>query len=98
MEIKLSDEAASAIRDSRPVVALESTVIAHGLPYPQNLETAHKLESIIREIGAVPATIAVFNGEFRVGLGETEIEFLATEKSRFERLRSKYQPRKKEQP
>jgi len=77
--MNLSDEVASAIRDSRPVVALESTVIAHGLPYPQNLETAQKLESIIREQGAVPATVAVFNGVFCVGIDQSQIERLATE-------------------
>ena len=60
MEIKFSDEVAAAISESRPVVALESTVIAHGLPYPLNLETGLKLESIIRDGGAVPTTIAMF--------------------------------------
>jgi pseudouridine-5'-phosphate glycosidase len=79
MEIKLSDEVASAISDARPVVALESTVIAHGLPHPQNLETALKLETIIREKGAVPATIAVFDGVFHAGVTHAEIERLATE-------------------
>ena len=58
--------------------SLESTVIAHGLPYPQNIETALKLESIARENGAVPATIAVFGGEFCVGLDRPQIEQLAT--------------------
>jgi len=76
-----NEEVAEAIRSERPIVALESTVIAHGLPYPQNLETALKLESIVRENGAVPATIAVFNGEFRVGLSEAQIEYLATDRN-----------------
>ena len=66
------------MRSSRPVVALESTVIAHGLPYPQNLETAKRLEQIVREGGAVPATIAVFGGEFHVGLDASQMERLAT--------------------
>ncbi|MEO7538820.1 MAG: pseudouridine-5'-phosphate glycosidase, partial [Pyrinomonadaceae bacterium] len=77
MEIRLSEEVAAAISKSRPVVALESTVIAHGLPYPQNLDTALKLESIIRDTGAVPATIALFGGVFCVGLSPGQIEVLA---------------------
>ena len=81
MKINLSEEVASAIRDACPIVALESTVIAHGLPYPQNLETALKLEAVIRENGAVPATIAIFDGEFCVGLSEDQIERLATDKN-----------------
>lgn len=79
MTIKFNSEVSDAIRNSRPVVALESTVIAHGLPYPQNLETAAKLEKIVRENGAVPATIAVFGGEFCVGLNTDQIEKLATD-------------------
>jgi pseudouridine-5'-phosphate glycosidase len=80
MLLRFSSEVSDALRGNTPVVALESTVIAHGLPYPQNLETAHKLESIIRENGAVPATIAVFDGEFCVGADHGQIERLATEK------------------
>lgn len=78
MQIKYNTEVTAAIRDGRPVVALESTVIAHGLPYPQNLETALKCEAAVRENGAVPATIAVFGGEFCVGLDQSQIEELAT--------------------
>jgi len=63
-----------------PIVALESTVIAHGLPYPENIETAYKLERIIRDNGAVPATIGVFGGEICVGLNEEQFEKLATGK------------------
>jgi pseudouridine-5'-phosphate glycosidase len=80
MDIKFNDEVSDALKDGRPVVALESTVIAHGLPHPQNLETAHKLESIVRDRGAVPATIAVFDGNFCVGLTADQIEQLATRK------------------
>jgi pseudouridine-5'-phosphate glycosidase len=80
MKIKLLAEVSDALRDKRPIVALESTVIAHGLPLPQNIETALKLESIVRENGAVPATIAVFGGEFCVGLDHSQIEQLATRK------------------
>lgn len=81
MEIIFNPEVACALAENKPVVALESTVIAHGLPFPQNLETAVKLESIIREHGATPATIAMFDGEFYVGLDEKQIERLAIEKN-----------------
>lgn len=77
MQFNLADEVAAAQTVDRPVVALESTVIAHGLPYPQNLETALELESSVRDSGAVPATIAVFDGEFCVGLDRKQIEALA---------------------
>ena len=75
---KFNEEVADALQSEKPIVALESTVIAHGLPFPHNLETAHKLENIIRENGAIPATIAIFDGEFCVGLNEHQIEQLAT--------------------
>ncbi len=81
MNLKFTEEIADALQNNKPVVALESTVIAHGLPFPNNLETAHKLENIIRENGAIPATIAVFNGEFCIGLNGQQIERLATDKN-----------------
>ncbi|CAN5181746.1 pseudouridine-5'-phosphate glycosidase [soil metagenome] len=81
MNLKLNAEVKEAIAGHLPVVALESTVIAHGLPYPQNLETAFKLESIVRQRGAVPATIAVLDGEFTVGLAGDQLERLATDRS-----------------
>lgn len=81
MNFLFSDEVADALANKKPIVALESTVIAHGLPYPQNVETARNLENIVRENGAIPATIAVFDGEFRVGLNENQIERLATDKN-----------------
>ena len=81
MKINLSNEIADAISENKPLVALESTVIAHGLPYPQNIETALKCEAAVRDGGAVPATIAVFGGEFCVGLNAEQIERLATEKN-----------------
>ncbi|MBK9216894.1 MAG: pseudouridine-5'-phosphate glycosidase [Chloracidobacterium sp.] len=80
MEFTINQTVNDALRDKRPVVALESTVIAHGLPYPQNIETARKCEAAVREGGAVPATIAVFDGEFCVGLSSEQIERLASEK------------------
>lgn len=78
MKLTLNDEVSGAVHFDRPIVALESTVIAHGLPYPKNIETAYKLERIIREQGAVPAPIAVFGGEICVGLNEEHYEKLAT--------------------
>ncbi len=81
MDLKFNQEVAVALQQNQPIVALESTVIAHGLPYPNNLETAEKLENIVRDNGAVPATIAVFDGEFWVGLDKSQLERLATDKS-----------------
>lgn len=81
MNLKFNEEVADALKNKKPIVALESTVIAHGLPFPQNLETAQRLEEIVRKNGAIPATIAVFDGEFQVGLNESEIERLATDKT-----------------
>jgi pseudouridine-5'-phosphate glycosidase len=81
MHFQLSEEVAEALESRRPVVALESTVIAHGLPHPQNIETARRLEQIVRDGSGVPATIAVFDGEFHVGLTERQLEFLATDKN-----------------
>jgi len=78
LNIRYSDDVRDAIGSGRPVVALESTVIAHGLPHPQNLATALKLEAIVRENGAVPATIAVLGGELCVGLEQSQIEHLAS--------------------
>ncbi len=81
MNLKFNSEVADARQTNKPIVALESTVIAHGLPHPKNLETAFNLEKIVRENGATPATIAVFDGEFCVGLNENQIERLATDKT-----------------
>jgi pseudouridylate synthase len=75
-----NEEVENALINKKPIVALESTVIAHGLPYPQNLETAQRLEEIVRENGAVPATIAVFDGQFHVGLTENQLQQLAERK------------------
>lgn len=74
---KLSPEVVSALTDKRPVVALESTVIAHGLPRPINLETGINLERIVRETDAVPATVAIIDGKLRVGLSTGELRLLA---------------------
>ena len=72
-----SDEVAHALESSIPVVALESTVITHGLPYPQNLNIALEMESEVRIQGAIPATIAVLDGKIRIGLGTEEFERLS---------------------
>jgi pseudouridine-5'-phosphate glycosidase len=78
---QITKEIEEALRDRKPVVALESTVIAHGLPYPKNLETAQSLEKKVRENGAIPATIAVFDGKLCVGLSQSRLEQLATDKN-----------------
>ncbi len=75
--IQLSPEVAAARAEGRPVVALESTIIAHGMPWPQNLETAREVEGLIRVEGAAPATIAVIGGRIRVGLTDAELRQLA---------------------
>ncbi|MCP8937117.1 pseudouridine-5'-phosphate glycosidase [Alsobacter sp. SYSU M60028] len=74
-------EVASALADGRPVVALESTIITHGLPAPQNLEMARAVEAVVRARGATPATIALIHGVPTVGLGEWELEALAADRS-----------------
>jgi pseudouridylate synthase len=75
--LHLAEEVAAAVDAGRPVVALESTVIAHGLPRPTNLETAQRLESIAREADVVPATIAILDGKLCVGLNDAQLKFLA---------------------
>lgn len=74
--LEVSEEVREAIASNRPVVALESTIISHGMPYPQNVETALTVEQIVREGGAVPATIAIIKGKLKVGLDKEEIEYL----------------------
>src|SRR5262245_19080608 len=75
--LRISSEIESAIRDAKPIVALESTVIAHGLPRPQNLETARQLEQIVRAEQVTPATVAVIAGKLMAGLDESQIELMA---------------------
>ena len=77
MKLNFNDEVSAAVHFERPMVALESTVIAHGLPRPENLRTAGRLEEIVRENGAVPATIGIFDGEITVGLNEEQAGRLA---------------------
>jgi len=74
--LDISPEVKEALAAGKPVVALESTIISHGMPYPQNVETALNVERIIRENGAVPATIAIIKGRLKAGLSKDEIEYL----------------------
>ncbi|WP_088035864.1 pseudouridine-5'-phosphate glycosidase [Evansella clarkii] len=83
MELKdyivFSEEVLEAKKAGKPVVALESTIISHGMPYPENVKTAKRVEEIIREQGAVPATMAIMDGKIRAGLSEEDLERLAKE-------------------
>jgi pseudouridine-5'-phosphate glycosidase len=74
--LDINPEVAQALAAGKPVVALESTIISHGMPYPQNVETALNVEQIIRDNGAVPATIAIIGGRLKAGLTKEEIEYL----------------------
>ena len=74
--LDISPEVASALAAGKPVVALESTIISHGMPYPKNVETALRVEQTIRDHGAVPATIAIIGGRLKAGLSKDEIEYL----------------------
>ena len=72
----ISEEVQEALKNGKAVVALESTIISHGMPYPKNVETALKVEKIVRDNGAVPATIAIIKGKLTVGISEEEIDYL----------------------
>lgn len=74
--LEISPEVKEALENNKPVVALESTIISHGMPYPQNVETALKVEEVVRANGAVPATIAILGGKLKCGLSHEEIEYL----------------------
>ena len=73
--LDIAPEVAAALAEGKPVVALESTIISHGMPYPKNVETALEVEKIIRDNGAVPATIAIIGGRLKAGLTADEIEY-----------------------
>lgn len=75
--LEISDQVQKALKDNRPVVALESTIISHGMPYPDNVKFAKEVDALIKENGAVPATIAIMNGKLKVGLNDEELELLA---------------------
>ena len=74
--LDVNPEVAKALDEGQPVVALESTIIAHGMPYPKNVETALAVEDVIRGNGAVPATIGILNGRIKIGMTKEEIEYL----------------------
>ena len=78
--LDIKDEVLKAIEGNKAVVALESTIISHGMPYPQNVEMAKNCEAIIREQGAVPATIAIMDGKIKIGLNDEDLQTLATAK------------------
>src|SRR6187401_3410690 len=78
--LEIQPEIKNALAEGKPVVALESTIITHGMPYPQNINTANEVESIIRSNGAVPATIAIFNGKCHAGLTRQQLEYFASAK------------------
>ena len=71
----VSEEVRAAVEANRPVVALESTIISHGMPYPQNVETALRVEKTIRDAGAIPATIAILQGKLCVGISAEQVEY-----------------------
>src|SRR5689334_18037576 len=74
--LEIAPEVGSALDQRRAVVALESTIITHGMPHPQNVTTAREVETIVRDSGAVPATIAVIAGRIRIGLSDEELDWL----------------------
>ncbi|WP_423364119.1 pseudouridine-5'-phosphate glycosidase [Mycoplasma sp. P36-A1] len=78
--LEFTPEIKQALENNQPIVALESTIISHGMPYPQNVEMAKKCEQIIRDNGAVPATICLMDGKIKIGLSDADLERLATEK------------------
>ncbi|NQX92664.1 MAG: pseudouridine-5'-phosphate glycosidase, partial [Flavobacteriales bacterium] len=75
--VHLSNEVENALANNQPIVALESTIITHGMPYPVNVDTALEVEEVVRSSGAIPATIALLNGEIRVGLDSEGLNQLA---------------------
>jgi pseudouridine-5'-phosphate glycosidase len=79
--LTVTDEVATALSEGRPVVALESTIISHGMPYPRNVEVAVEVEGIVREGGSVPATVAVLDGRPRIGLSRDDLELLGSDES-----------------
>lgn len=88
--VDIAPEVQQALDEGRPVVALESTIISHGMPYPKNVETAKRCEEIIREEGAVPATTAILGGRIKIGLSDEELEFMATSKDIIKSSRRDY--------
>lgn len=75
--LDIHPEVQDALAHKRPVVALETAIVTHGMPYPVNLDTAKSVESIVREVGAIPATIGLIGGRVKIGLNAHELEYLA---------------------
>lgn len=88
--LDIHPEVQAALDEGKPVVALESTIISHGMPYPKNLETARECEKILRDNGVVPATTAIIGGRIKVGLTDQELEFMATSKDIIKSSRRDY--------
>src|SRR4026208_2456647 len=78
--LEIQPEVKKALAEGQPVLALESTIISHGMPYPQNIKTALEVEEIVRKNGVVPATIAIFNGKCHAGLSQERLEYFASAK------------------
>ena len=78
--LEINPEIQQTLSEGKPIVALESTIISHGMPYPENIKTAKEVEQVVRDNGSIPATIAILNGIMKVGLSENELEFLAKSK------------------
>ena len=74
--LSITDEVAQAIKEGKPVVALESTILSHGMPYPENVEFAKNVEIVVRKAGAIPATTAIIDGKLKVGLNSDELELM----------------------
>ena len=87
--VQLGEEGARAVGAGRAVVALESTIVCHGMPYPENLRTALEVEAIVRRAGAVPATVAVLRGTPTVGLSRAQLERLARAGAQVAKVRSR---------
>lgn len=88
--VDISPKVQKALDEGKPVVALESTIISHGMPYPQNLETAMEVEKIVEENGAVPATTAIIKGRIKIGLTQEELEYMSTGKDIIKSSRRDY--------
>lgn len=84
--IEYSKEVKDAIEQGKPIVALESTIISHGMPYPQNVKTAQNCEQIVRDEGAIPATIAIIGGIIKIGLSETELDYFGKEGTKIHKV------------
>ncbi len=80
-----SDEVINALKNNLPIVALESTIITHGMEYPQNYETAISVENVVKENGSIPATIAIIDGKINIGLSNEKIKEMAINKNKFKK-------------